>query len=343
MPSKRSKSQERERKRKQRLQRTAEKTEIDLGKAMLGMRKLRGEKTEEEKEWAKISKKHSMRKLRMSLSSEKYLEQNQKAKDGMRINRNEGFVRPYAERGDQNSDEIDDWKKFMNENKKQALILEDKNPDIVERINEKNRARKKVLEENSRVWKQNTDYEKLWKKHNQLGNKERFNTLTDEEKFELTDSWAKIEQIKERREMDREEKKKKEREIIEEEENSLEKFYTRESNLSHKEKTIFEKLIANREQRKRHKQFEIGRKEREEWYRQKRKKVEEADKECAKKRKELDLEQEQLDKMSKQIEQEKIKRKEQENEEKDDSCELLDRRQLMKKALENRHKKSKDI
>ena len=50
-----------------------------------------------------------------------------------------------------------------------------------------------------------------------------------------------------------------------------------------------------------------------------------------------------MDKVRKKLEEEELKKQEQEKEENDDCGDQLDRRQLMKRALQKRHNKSKDM
>ena len=104
------------------------------------------------------------------------LEQNLKAKKGMRIFREEGRLRDHAYRGRPNSNEINDWKKFRENGEGHAEILNKRKPDIVQVLNERVRdekerlriqkereeedekIRKEKIEEDGGEWVYNSEY-----------------------------------------------------------------------------------------------------------------------------------------------------------------------------------------
>ena len=97
-----------------------------------------------EKEYEKISQKHKQRKLRIGRTGKQKLQQNLKAKKGMRILRSDGNLIDYSDRCLHNSNETMDWKKFMKQSKKHTDIVNQNNPDLVQRLNEESRMEKEM-------------------------------------------------------------------------------------------------------------------------------------------------------------------------------------------------------
>ena len=65
-----------------------------------------------------------------------------KAKQGMSLFRKEGRLRKYAERTRRNKDELTDWTEYKNLSHDCSQFLELVKPDVVQKINEKERAEK---------------------------------------------------------------------------------------------------------------------------------------------------------------------------------------------------------
>ena len=110
-------------------------------------KKERDSRGEVVKEFEKISFKHKKRKIRNEKTCKEKLQENLKSKKGMRLLREEGRLREYTERIEQNSDEKVDWENFMKKSKKHTDMAEKARPDIVKRINEESRKTKERLRE----------------------------------------------------------------------------------------------------------------------------------------------------------------------------------------------------
>ena len=172
MPSKRSRSKEREKKRRQREKMTLEEREKMNDKNRVRMKNLRDSLDEEEKvekrsagkskveiEYLRLDKKHSMRKRRNSRSGKEHLIQNVQAKRGMALFENEGRMKKFSRRSGRKNDEMRDWEFFFRSDNNASRLLDNKKPDIVEKINakmreekEKERKQKKMVEENGGEW-----------------------------------------------------------------------------------------------------------------------------------------------------------------------------------------------
>ena len=104
-----------------------------------------GKKNDIEKEFEKISLKHEKRKSRNIRNGKEKLQQNLKAKKGMRIFREEGRLKAHASRTEKNTSERDDWKKYITKSKTHVEIVEKQKPDIIQQLNEKVREEKEQL------------------------------------------------------------------------------------------------------------------------------------------------------------------------------------------------------
>ena len=102
-----------------------------------------------EKDFEKLTLKHKKRKLRIQRSGREKLQQNLKANKGMRLLREEGRLRKYSDRCNQNSSETIDWRKFMKQSKKHNDIVNLRDPDLVQRLNEETRKEKEILKQNA--------------------------------------------------------------------------------------------------------------------------------------------------------------------------------------------------
>ena len=87
----------------------------------------------EQKEYERISDKHRKRVERINRDEEKHSEDNLKAKDAMRLMR-ENLSDEYIPRGRQNIKEEDEWKNFFDTNQESKELLKELKPEIVEEI-----------------------------------------------------------------------------------------------------------------------------------------------------------------------------------------------------------------
>ena len=147
MPSKRSRSQEREKKRKARLKRSNEEIIADRQRAVEGMKKCRENDLAEIKAYKIIENKHRMRKIRKNLSAEKIKQQKVKSNQGMKDFREKGWLKKYADRGKQSIDELIDWRRYKEKKEIYSKTLEKYKPDIVQQINENSRIEKEKFRE----------------------------------------------------------------------------------------------------------------------------------------------------------------------------------------------------
>ena len=100
---------------------------------------------EVEREFGKINCKHQKRKLRSERTGKEKLQQNLKAKKGMRIFREVGRFIDHKDRIKQNSSEVVDWERFQKESKSNADMIDEMKPDNVQQINEKMREERERL------------------------------------------------------------------------------------------------------------------------------------------------------------------------------------------------------
>ena len=182
MPSKRSKSRERDKKRRARAKLTDEDKAANSEKERLRIQKFRAEKSEEELdyykmkdreakrsarprrnnaevEFVKIVKKHDMRRSRKMRDGKEHLQENLKSKRGMKLMKDEGNLTEFARRNGGKSDEMRDWELYYKGCKNNADNLAGKRPDIVQVLNEKireekekERKRKEQVEEDGGEW-----------------------------------------------------------------------------------------------------------------------------------------------------------------------------------------------
>ena len=115
-------------------------------------------KSEIDIDFEKLSIKHKKRVLRSVRTGKKKLTENLQAKKGMRIFREEGRLKPYADRVNRNRSETDEWNNFLQRSQSHADMVEKFKPDIIQKINEKARVEKERL----RLTKEKENYnEKL--------------------------------------------------------------------------------------------------------------------------------------------------------------------------------------
>ena len=125
-----------------------EEKEIDRSKARIGMANCYDAKTEEEKMFIKTVKKLRIRKKREEQTEEDHLIQNQKAKKGMQLLKEEGRLRSFQERPSKRyrgtktsydtrlSKDENEWDFFRGLSREHSNLLEKKKPNIVSALNE---------------------------------------------------------------------------------------------------------------------------------------------------------------------------------------------------------------
>ena len=123
-----------------------------------------------EREFLKINLKHKKRSLRQQRTGKQKLEQNLKAKRGMRLFREEGRLKDYEQRTKSNRNEEQDWTSFIRKGKNYSEKLDECKPDVVAKINEefrkqedrmreKEAERKKQIDEDGGEWVYNAEFD----------------------------------------------------------------------------------------------------------------------------------------------------------------------------------------
>ena len=135
-------------------------------------------------EFDNISNKHQMRKARKERTGKDHLVQNLKAKRGMRMLKEEGWLMDFATRSAGKREEKSDWEKFNNKSKEHSQKLKSRKPDIVEQINERNRQRLEERREEERKSREK-DREGQWYCNPQ--NEEWYWTGEGEPEFDMDD------------------------------------------------------------------------------------------------------------------------------------------------------------
>jgi hypothetical protein len=110
-----------------------EKKEKEKKNAKLGMQKLRSELSDRWLEYENITDKHRKRAERLNRKDVKHSKDNLKAKDAKKLMR-EKLSDLYIPRGRQNITEEDDWKKFYDMNEDNKELLEELQPETVNKI-----------------------------------------------------------------------------------------------------------------------------------------------------------------------------------------------------------------
>ena len=128
------------------------------------MRNVRAQKGDAEKEFERIEKKQSMRMHRQERTGKEHLQDNLKAKRGMRFSRKEGYIREFSRRSEGKLEEMFEWEKYYRIGHKQKKILENNKPDIVQKINDKMR----ILKESERKRTKKIE-EGIWDYHGESG------------------------------------------------------------------------------------------------------------------------------------------------------------------------------
>ena len=135
---------------------TDEEYEEEKQIARESMKKIRGMQIDVELDFNMISTRHRMRDNRSNRSGKEHLKENLKAKQGMRLIKEEGRINSFGRRFRGKRDDLSEWKTYM-KNSYSKCILEQYKPDIVERINEKVRIEKekeRIEKEKERIEKE---------------------------------------------------------------------------------------------------------------------------------------------------------------------------------------------
>ena len=126
-----------------RLNQTLEEKNVEKEKLKERMRRLRSKQSPEEKEYEQIRGKHRKRQHRQDWDEEEHMLGKQKAKTGMRLLREEGYLKVYCDRGPNRrttkKDDLSEWDSFVNKSESHKQFLTKTNPDIITRINERKR------------------------------------------------------------------------------------------------------------------------------------------------------------------------------------------------------------
>ena len=98
-----------------------------------------------------------MRDIRKKRTGKEKLIQNYKAKKGMQLLHEEGRLCDFVRRDPMKLNETNDWKRFYQKSKKHAAILNERKPDIVEKLNtisreENEKERRKKEKEKEGEW-----------------------------------------------------------------------------------------------------------------------------------------------------------------------------------------------
>ena len=122
--------------------------EIDLEKetARERMAAIRERRTLEDDDYEKIVDKKRKRNKRKNQSGKEHLLENLKAKNGMRLLREHGRLIEFSHRDTiskrMKDDDLSEWQKFCDKSQQHSAKLLQNQPDIVKRLNEKNRVEK---------------------------------------------------------------------------------------------------------------------------------------------------------------------------------------------------------
>ena len=115
--------------------------------ARRGMIESRKNQVEEIKEYQRIMKKYKTRESIRSMSNDILSDRKEKCKQGMRLLRKEGRLRKEKQRTQRNMDMLTEFGEYIAKSEVNKEYLEKIEPDIVQKINEKNRAeREKEIE-----------------------------------------------------------------------------------------------------------------------------------------------------------------------------------------------------
>ena len=99
-----------------------------------------------------------------NLSPAKKQELKAQAKQGMSLLRQKGRLRKFTRRSKPNQEEFRDWEEYKKQNRDNSQFLELAKPDIVQKINEKERVEKEKR-------KKETEKKELYKRNWELGEK----------------------------------------------------------------------------------------------------------------------------------------------------------------------------
>ena len=155
-----------ERMRKLRANESDDEKELQREEAKERMANLRANKLEDKKDYENLLKRQNQRKLRALYSGKQHLKANLAAKKGMRLFAEEGRLKKFSIRESvgKNIDKEDglrEWKKYMEKSDKHRDTLNEKEPDIVQKINEHLRKKKEKQREEMEK-KREEDIEMYW-------------------------------------------------------------------------------------------------------------------------------------------------------------------------------------
>ena len=134
-----------------------------------------------EEEFDKIDLKHKRRLFRSRRTQAEKAEENMKAREGMQKLRETWPKRIIKRRTRQNFSEFEDWQRFVQKSKRHAEMAASKKPDIVQKINEKERERREV--NRKRVEKEQEIEKERQKKIKEDGGEWEYNAEYDHYKW----------------------------------------------------------------------------------------------------------------------------------------------------------------
>ena len=142
---------------KSRAKKTIEEKVQSLADARDRMTKIWNEKSVEEVDFINVIKRKRLRRIRSAYTKNEYLDEQLKAKEGMRLFHKEGTVRNYSDRSGsgtgiqkrKNRDPMFEWKEYREKSEGHRKKLEQMNPDIVTKINEHMRLQKEEMRKRS--------------------------------------------------------------------------------------------------------------------------------------------------------------------------------------------------
>ena len=122
-----------------RLKQTEIERDTALAQHRSDMAKNRSKKTTEETDFEKIMTRHKMRKRRDNQSGKDHLVGNLKAKKGMKLAKEAGWLREFAKRYRGGRNESREWELFKKKGPANSNILEKNKPEVAMQLNEKDR------------------------------------------------------------------------------------------------------------------------------------------------------------------------------------------------------------
>lgn len=135
------------RKKKIRAEMTTDEIEDEKIKTRIRVRSIRSRIPEEHVEFNKIEKRHKMREKREGRTGKEHLQDNLKSQKGMEVLRKEGRLKIFTERSEPGVTELKNWQIYCDKRNANRRFLRTVKPDIVQKLNEKQREEKEKVRE----------------------------------------------------------------------------------------------------------------------------------------------------------------------------------------------------